>query len=226
MAVRLPVVLCQYERRHGTQAEHEEQWITTLLFEDRLDATLVSDLAQIQKDSTDHLCLEGLRGDFVLVSWHSKESVAEQLTRLGFFSLEIVPIDGAEKLVLSNDNTPTSKRVYFLSFDLGRSVDAGLTRIKELLASRSTPVFQLNKNLSKDRPSVVKPMDLRILPVIDTPKAPLLPPPTTSGSIAPVVASSRFDAHLSLTETDVDISDESDFPHIDSLMSDLDKFDA
>jgi hypothetical protein len=36
----------------------------------------------------------------------------------------------------------------------------------------------------------------------------------------------RFDAHRASTETAVDISEENDFPHIDSLMSDLDKFDA
>jgi hypothetical protein len=222
MAVRLPVVLCQHERRNSKQAEHEEQWITKLLFEDRLDATLVADLAQIQLESTDHLCLEGLRGDFVLVSWHAKELVAEQLARLGFLSLEIVPVDGSEKLAITNERSPTPKKVYFLSFDLGRSVEDGLSRLKELLSSRSTPVFQLNSSLSKDRPRVGTPMDSRILPVIETPRASIAPP----GVTPPVVANVRFDAHHSSTETAVDISEENDFPHIDSLMSDLDKFDA
>ncbi len=226
MAVRLPVVLCQHERRNGKQAEHEEQWITKLLFEDRLDATLVADLALIQLDSTDHLCLEGLRGDFVLVSWYSKKLVAEQLTRLGFLSLEIVPVDGSEKLAITNEKAPTPKKVYFLSFDLGKTVDDGLSRIKELLESRSTPVFQLNSSLSKVRPRVGTPMDLRTLPVIETTKAAIAPPTSPPGETTPVVANVRFDAHRASTETAVDISEENDFPHIDSLMSDLDKFDA
>jgi hypothetical protein len=238
MAVRVPVVLCQHERRNGKQAEHEEQWITKLLFEDRLDATLVADLALIQSDSTDHLCLEGLRGDFVLVSWYSKKLVAEQLTRLGFHSLEIVPVDGSEKLAITNEKAPTPKKVYFLSFDLGKTVDDGLSRIKELLESRSTPVFQLNSSLSKVRPRVGTPMDLRplmelgtlmdlgTLPAIETTKAAIAPPTSPPGPTTPVVANVRFDAHRSSMETAVDISEENDFPHIDSLMSDLDKFDA
>lgn len=232
MAVRLPVVLCQHERRNGKQAEHEEQWITKLLFEDRLDATLVADLALIQSDSTDHLCLEGLRGDFVLVSWYSKKLVAEQLTRLGFLSLEIVPVDGSEKLAITNEKVPTPKKVYFLSFDLGKTVDDGLSRIKELLESRSTPVFQLNSSLSKVRSRVGTPMDLRppmelgTPPVIEAPKASNTPSTSPPGPTTPVVANVRFDAHRSSTETAVDISEENDFPHIDSLMSDLDKFDA
>ncbi|MFN9420553.1 MAG: hypothetical protein ACK578_24110 [Pirellula sp.] len=226
MAVRLPVVLCQHERRNGKQAEHEEQWITKLLFEERLDATLVADLAQIQLESTDHLCLEGLRGDFVLVSWHSKELVAEQLARLGFLALQIVPIDGSAKLAITNAKAPTSKKVYFLSFDLGRTVEDGLSRLKELLSSRSTPVFQLNSSLSKDRPRVGPPMDMKTLPVIDAPKASNTQTASPPGSKTPVVANVRFDARRSSTETAVDISEENDFPHIDSLMSDLDKFDA
>ena len=226
MAVRLPVVLCQHERRNGKQAEHEEQWITKLLFEDRLDATLVADLAQIQLDSTDHLCLEGLRGDFVLVSWYSKKLVAEQLTRLGFLSLEIVPVDGSEKLAITNEKAPTPKKVYFLSFDLGRTVEDGLSRLKELLSSRSTPVFQLNSSLSKDRPRVGTPMDSRTLPVIEKPIVSIMPPALPPGAQTPLVANVRFDAQGSSTETVVDISEENDFPHIDSLMSDLDKFDA
>lgn len=226
MAVRLPVVLCQHERRNGKQAEHEEQWITKLLFEDRLDATLVADLAQIQLDSTDHLCLEGLRGDFVLVSWLSKELVAEQLARLGFLSLEIVPVDGSEKLAITNEKAPIPKKVYFLSFDLGRTVEDGLSRLKELLSSRSTPVFQLNSRLTKDRPRVGTPMDSKTLPVIEVPKASNTQASSPPGSITPVVANVRFDTHRSSTETAVDISEENDFPHIDSLMSDLDKFDA
>lgn len=226
MAVRLPVVLCQHALRNGQQAEHEEQWITMLLFEDRLDATLVSDLAQIESDSTDHLCLEGLRGDFVLVSWQSKEKVAEQLTRLGFDSLELVPLDGSEILVLAHSNSLASKKVYFLSFELGRTVDAGLSRLKELLASRSTPVFQLNTNLTKARTNAEKPVDSRLLPIVNTPIAPVSTPTPSMGSKAPALGtSSSFTAQHSLSESGVDLSDDSDFPHIDSLMSDLDKFD-
>lgn len=226
MAVRLPVVLCQHALRNGQQAEHEEQWITMLLFEDRLDATLVSDLAQIELDSTDHLCLEGLRGDFVLVSWQSKEKVAEQLSRLGFDSLELVPLDGTEILVLANSNSLASKKVYFLSFELGRTVDAGLSRLKELLASRSTPVFQLNTNLSKARTNLEKPVESRLLPILNTPITPLPPPAPSMGSKASALgASSAFIVQHSPSESGVDLSDDSDFPHIDSLMSDLDKFD-
>jgi hypothetical protein len=99
-------------------------------------------------------------------------------------------------------------------------------------------VFQLNSSLSKVRPRVGTPMDLRplmelgtlmdlgTLPAIETTKAAIAPPTSPPGPTTPVVANARFDAHLASTETAVDISEENDFPHIDSLMSDLDKFDA
>jgi hypothetical protein len=141
-------------------------------------------------------------------------------------------VDGSEKLAITNEKAPTPKKVYFLSFDLGKTVDDGLSRIKELLESRSTPVFQLNSSLSKVRPRVGTPMDLRplmdlgTLPAIEAPKAAIAPPTSPPGPTTPVVANARFDAHLASTETAVDISEENDFPHIDSLMSDLDKFDA
>ena len=69
-------------------------------------------------------------------------------------------------------------------------------------------------------------MELGTPPVIEAPKASNTQAASPPGPTTPVVANVRFDAHRASTETAVDISEENDFPHIDSLMSDLDKFDA
>ena len=58
MAVRIPVVISQHERRSGSVADYEEQLVTRLIFENGLDATLIADLNSIAIDTTDHLCIE------------------------------------------------------------------------------------------------------------------------------------------------------------------------
>lgn len=157
MAVRLPVVLCQHPRRSGAHSEHEETWITRLLFEERLDATLIADLGTIPHDSTDQLCLEGFKGGFLLLSWQSAESVAEHLQRLGIAPIDLIPVGGGPKIAIAMEpsqsesppslallrETPSSKRVYYMHLDLQRSIDAGVRELKGLLSSLSTPVFQL-----------------------------------------------------------------------------------
>lgn len=160
MAVRLPVVLSQTTSRSPRQLSIEEDWITHLLFESGLDATLISNLSTIEKESTDQLCLEGIKGDFLLMSWLDKITTEGELNRLLGDPIRLVPINSID----DEEHTPSSismaaasptlpprtvnigerlKKVYFYYLKDNDDRNLGRTKIQELFKSLSTPVFQL-----------------------------------------------------------------------------------
>ena len=265
MAIRLPVVLAQHAKRSAVYTDCEESWITSLLFEERLDATLVADLASIQLDSTDYLCLMGIKGDFVLVSWDDSSVVYRELVRLGFESFDIVPVDGSERIP-SVQRFHNIKKIYLIGYQRGVSVSVPIGQLKGLLESKSTPVFQL-----QTAPKVQRSGNSLRLPVI--PIAPVqasLPQTSVANTSVgqttavrhttdkhsdtqPLTAriqqgeeSSILDAagfgdgkkpnRNELPETPAPsalsrqdnfaIEDDLDFPHIDSLVDELDRFDS
>jgi hypothetical protein len=243
MAIRLPVVLAQHARRVAAYTDCEETWITSLLFEERLDATLVSDLASIQQDSTDFLCLAGLKGDFVLVSWEDSSAVLRELVRLGFESFDIVPVDGSAKLS-SPQRTLTVKKIYLMGFNKGISVSELVGQLKRLLESKATPVFQLQP-VSKGAST----SGSRALPVVATSSLNNTSLAGVSTSNAAPLANgiSAINGSYPVSSAKPSLGDESlsgehlptgipggrdfayeddDFPHIDTLVDELDRFDS
>jgi hypothetical protein len=219
MAIRLPVVLAQHPRKSGVFSECEEGWITSLLFEERLDATLVAHLGSIEPDSTDHLCLEGLKGDFVLVSWETGSFVLDQLVRLGFGNFEIVPVDGSPKLT-ADGSSSHAKKIYLMGYNPDDEVSKSVARLKELLESKSTPVFQLQISPGKSVPN-------RSLPTIPLPTTPTVEQTVGKKHAAsnPIAAAGRGTAtfggapgHSPSSALEMNAKDDDDFPNIDLLV--------
>ena len=223
MAVRIPVVISQHERRSGSIADYEEQLITRIVMESGLDATLIADLKSIALETTDHLCIEGLKGDFALATWESVDYVCLHLHRLGIPSLELVPVDGSTKKSSGDTNLPP-KKIYLISLLTSVPIDSTIQTLKGLLLARSTPVFSIGA------------------PIHRTPKGPVgsqvkpnpLPPNTPTDTNAALPANVqvpnpvRFDSaapsqNAAATKKDTTDSDE-DFPNIDQLMDELDQF--
>ncbi len=247
MAVRLPVVLCQHPRRSGSHSEHEESWITRLLFEERLDATLVADLATIPQNSTDQLCLEGFKGGFLLLAWQPAEVVAEHLQRLGIAPVELVPVHGGPKKSITTSVGPSDstsrlplagspspdKRIYYMHLDLGRSVEAGIRELKALLASLSTPVFQLQSLAPSARGTVPATRKSPALqsPPMEGPSRAIPQSALTSPSEPSQISHGnpmREDAgQASSLEKPIamDSNMDDEFPNIDSLVRELDDLD-
>lgn len=220
MAIRLPVVLAQHARRVAAYTDCEESWITSLLFEERLDATLVSDLASIQLDSTDFLCLAGLKGDFVLVSWEDSSVVLRELTRLGFDSFDIVPVDGTAK-VSSPQRTQIVKKIYLMGFNKGLPVSELVGQLKRLLESKATPVFQLQ--LASKGPNTP---NSKVLPVVsDDSVRNTYSAPSTKPLIGDE-PSPREHLPTGIPGGSNFAYEDDDFPHIDNLVDELDRFDS
>jgi hypothetical protein len=202
MAVRIPVVVSQHERRSGTFADYEEKLVTRLIFENGLDATLVSDLRSIAHDTTDHLCIEGLKGDFALATWESPEYVCQHLHRLGFPAIELLPVDGSPKRT-SNQDGSRPKTIFLVSLSVSASIDQTIKILKELREARSTPVFSIGST-PKRTPNVVS----HVSPLPKNPQDSTVASESVSVPLAALV-----------------VHDQDDFPNIDQLMNDLDQFE-
>ena len=205
MAIRIPVVISQHERRAGSVADYEEQLITRIVLESGLDATLIADLKAIELDTTDHLCIEGLKGDFALATWESTQYVCQHLHRLGVPSLEILPVDGSPKSRSGMDNVP-AKKIFLISLATNVSIDTTIKTLKELLQSRSTPVFSIGAPIHRARPETAKLTPAEARPVVH--------------SISqPTEMAKRVDEPADVTSAETD-----DFPNLDLLMDELDQF--
>ena len=206
MAIRIPVVISQNERRAGSIADYEEQLITRIVLESGLDATLIADLKAIELDTTDHLCIEGLKGDFALATWESTNYVCEHLHRLGVPSVEIIPVDGSPKSHSGVDNAP-AKKIFLISLATNVSIDTTINTLKGLLQSRSTPVFSIGAPIHRLRPDAPKSKPQEVQ------QADSLPPP--------MKMEKRVDSPSSFASA---ATDTDDFPGLDLLMDELDQF--
>ncbi len=215
MAIRIPVVISQHERRSGSIADYEEQLITRIVMESGLDATLIADLKSIELDTTDHLCLEGLKGDFALATWESSHYVCNHLHRLGIPSVEIIPVDGSQKTHSGDAGFQPSKKILLISLATTTSVDVTIKTLKDLLLARSTPVFSLGAPIHRSKP------------VPTVPESTIQSPRQTSSSTVPTskvegTASMRNDTPMLLPTA---VSADAEFPNIDELMNELDQFE-
>ena len=215
MAIRIPVVISQHERRSGSIADYEEQLITRIVMESGLDATLIADLKSIELDTTDHLCLEGLKGDFALATWESSHYVCNHLHRLGIPSVEIIPVDGSPKTQSGDAGLQPSKKILLISLATNTSLDVTIKTLKDLLLARSTPVFSLGAPIHRNKPVPPVPD-----PMIQSPRqTPSSNEPSSKGDSKTAI---RKDTPKLITTA---VSSDAEFPNIDQLMDELDRFE-
>jgi len=188
--------------------------------ESGLDATLIADLKSIELDTTDHLCIEGLKGDFALASWESVEYVCEHLHRLGIPSLEFIPVDGSPKSHSGNNRGLPAKKIFLVSLATNISIDSTIKTLKDLLLSRSTPVFSLgvplhrNKTESSAKSSTA---EVKLAPITSKANVPAM---TRSDAVVPATLTEFDNRHFPNGDFSKD-----DFPNIDTLMDELDRFE-
>ncbi len=213
MAVRIPVVISQHARRSGSIADYEEQLITCIVMESGLDATLIADLKSIELDTTDHLCVEGLKGDFALATWESAAYVCTHLHRLGIPSIEIVPVNGSQK-TFSGESGITSKKIFFIPLATNVSIDATIQTLKGLLLARSTPVFSIGAPIHRAKTGAVNQPTSHM-----ESSARKEPTPPVANSID---HPERLDQPVPATR--FQSAADNEFPNIDQLMDELDEF--
>ncbi|HUP79839.1 MAG TPA: hypothetical protein VM260_14905 [Pirellula sp.] len=215
MAVRIPVVISQHERRSGSIADYEEQLITRIVMESGLDATLIAELKSIELETTDHLCIEGLKGDFALATWESPIYVCTHLHRLGIPALEIIPVDGSPKTTSGDVGLHLSKKILLISLSTNMGVDATIKTLKDLLAARSTPVFSIGAPIHRGKPVAMFP---------ETTEQP--PRQKATSAEMPTEIGRNLKNRIEISRPTVSVvSENAEFPNIDQLMDELDQFE-
>jgi len=83
MAKKITVVISQGQSQNPAKRKLEEDLVGALLMEAGVEVTLVPNLYDLAPDGTGMLCLEGISGDMVVVSWHFPRAAHWTLDRHG-----------------------------------------------------------------------------------------------------------------------------------------------
>ncbi len=81
--VHMKLILSQSNQNDPKRLHTEQELVASLLMRDRIEVIIVQDAAQLEIASTDALCIQGIRGDMLVVAWHPTVDCNEHLRRLG-----------------------------------------------------------------------------------------------------------------------------------------------
>ena len=79
----MAIVLSQTDKPSTDFRDFEEELVAILLMKDGLEVSIIGDIANIEPDSTDALCLEGVRGNLFLISWYDEPQAKPLLEAAG-----------------------------------------------------------------------------------------------------------------------------------------------
>ena len=254
MAPRLSIVISQAPSHDASVADLEQGLVTALMFEPGMDPMLIGHLEGIEAGTTDHLCLEGIRGDFVILGWLSAQNAYDQLARLGIFArpgaLPSTLRNGAANenavypeptagTITSSQSLPAAeqlkRRLYLV--DLRgpgfRDPHKVLLGLKELLQDRQTKAvpIRLGGKPLQDATGLPQLQQSPVMPVIYNPNpAPATQLPAKSIEPRPVTSSRDSDAIPTRAEAHTSVTplaqDDEDNPQWQQLDKLLDDFDS
>lgn len=239
MPSRLAVTLCQQAQRNGRRADIEDQLIADILFANGLDASVIHSLEYIALESTDHLCLQGIKGDMALLNWLPATETAALLTHLRIAG-RLRPQASDPKAtsvdvpVFPSDTSELLARRRFYHFDLSDwpSAAAVMERLKKLLTDMEVKVVPLQWKSSTNQlknapnsslPSSQSPEEKKDVG-IPLPTHALPSHPASLADAAKVVSSetsSSVHARDKASE-ETESNEEDEWSHLDRLVDDLD----
>lgn len=246
MAPRLSIVISQAPSHDASIADVEQAIVTSLMFEPGMDPMLIGHVEGIQLGTTDHLCLEGIRGDFVLLGWLPTQAAYDQLARLGIYARAGVLPPALKSDTHETAQFPVPKEISNSSSQVSLPADEQLKRRLYFVDLRSHAlrdpkvILQGLKDLLQDRQ--IKTVTLQIgtkptpknNPVASPAIVPLTMPPQTPTTAAPAPAShksmepspipTRAEAHSSVTPLAND-DDDPQWQQLDKLLDDFDSLE-
>ncbi len=216
MATRLPVVIAQSVRREPAAIHCEEQLITALLFTPGLDATLIGPLESIEPGSTDHLCLEGLKGRFGLLSWAPLMNSQQQLSRLGIHGT-IIDRDSqsheGRRIETTSGHDP-NRRIDFYQLNADQVASIWIESLKTILETQEVKAFSIQ-------------IPGRTLSQVGAVISREVPIPIQKRPANETVANNAASNQPSVFAKSIDLDDEDEvWAHLDELVDDLDQADV
>ena len=169
MMRNMKLVLSQSHQNDPVRRDTEQELVASLLMQDRIEVILVQDVAELEIESTDALCLQGIRGNMLVVAWHNTVNCIAHLRRLGIVgkfdgdtaSTPVLPI-----ALPSGQYDAMQRRIAFLDLTCiagpSNSRQQILTALRADKQSRQTLPTQTdcaptNPNLSPTKPIKVMP---------------------------------------------------------------------
>ncbi len=241
MPARLSVILAQSSRRDSRTVELEEALVTQVMFTPGLDMTLVSALDTIRLDGTDHLCLQVLPQEVVVLAWLRLEDAATHWQRLALTGKLIDLADASATTDKHLEIDKLMRRVRYLRLSPEMTASEIVSTAQRVLDDRRIQVVPIQIGLSK--PIQKSPAPETSAMRLDVPplQANILAPPEPTSD----VEISRAPANMSPIATaldlpladqnsptgfgnhvgpEIDTSDQS-WRDIDRLVDDLDALD-
>ena len=168
MAHPVSVIVSQSSGRDPHRRSVEEELVARLLMEGGMDVNLISDLADLETNGTGQLCLEGIFGPMIVVSWMKPREAYETLRSRG--------IEGSwgRSQPISDEEPPVEavarRRVYCV--DMSAESDpalilAEIRRCRDEAPRQTVP--STGSKLAHPLPVVTRPMT--VLPNGDVSKA-------------------------------------------------------
>ena len=174
MSRRVTVVLSQGQRLGAERQHREDQLIAALLMHPLAEATIISDLTEIDSESTDRLCLESISGIAIVLAWHPPQKAAEVFTQIGI-TARLLNHPATTTDTGQQDTTAVGRALSLHYFDLNEpeSPEFYLDRIAQVAEEVAvTPVTLTNLVSGRDVPlATSEPNSNNSLEVVSRPSA-------------------------------------------------------
>ncbi|GIW93596.1 MAG: hypothetical protein KatS3mg110_1637 [Pirellulaceae bacterium] len=160
MAQRLTVVLSQTPHAGSKQRAFEEELVPQLLMESHLDLTVIPHLEQLQSSDTGLLCLQGISGPMVLISWLPPAKAHAELERCG--------VEGRRarhELDTEQATHPTSGRpVYFVDLNACTDIEKVVHLVRHLRDDLQVKTVSVDSLLGSLRGNNMSPQPVPVEP--------------------------------------------------------------
>jgi hypothetical protein len=136
MLARIPVVLSQAPAAGTDARQLEEALIAELMFEPGVDVSVVPHLAQLREGTTGLLCLQGIKGDFVVLTWLEPEAARRLLLQRGvsgrdWWALKARKLE-LPRSVATEESPRPHRRMHVMQLDATVAVDHYVREIRRL----------------------------------------------------------------------------------------------
>jgi hypothetical protein len=140
MPRRLAVVVSQSATASTARRQLEESLITNLLLESGLDLNVIPNIPDLSSDQTGLLCLEGIQGPMVLVSWLSDVDAQRALAQKGIHARLGRTSFGSEA---ANVNVNAARVMYAIDLHDFGNPDPICTEIRRIRDDLATPTISI-----------------------------------------------------------------------------------
>jgi hypothetical protein len=157
MPSRIAVVVSQAYAASGAALQMEEDLISRLMFEPGIDASVIPALEHVSEGSTGLLCLEGIKGSFILLTWMDKSDARSFLQarniqgRFGQTRLNSDPLEVSAAVLA------TGRTIYLLQLDTAHPIDTYLDEIARIRDESALRVINIDSLSTNSAPTEIVP---------------------------------------------------------------------